>query len=232
MKPQTDQFSRVVLIIALLLLSGCYSSRRTVTFTGLKVAEDMKEPVRVLTVNSVLYTFHTFSFTDSTISGKGSVKMRGGTKDFEGTLRFSDILFIERYKMNYWQLLCIVPMTVAVGFGVSALLEPSKFELRRPIEGSCPFIYSYDGSKYRLEAEAFSTSVSKVLEAETFHVLPSLKPVNNELKVRVSNERPETHVVNSVHLFAVDAGNAASVVLDTNNRAWSVRNAISPVAAY
>ena len=232
MKAQTYRLLNVVLTITLILSSGCYSTRKVSRFADLKDAEYGKESVRALTSNSALYTFNSFTFTDSTITGNGSVKIKGETKDFEGTLRFSDILFLERYKLNYWQTLWIVPMTIAVGFGVSALLEPSKLELTRPVEGSCPFIYSYNGSEYRLEAEAFSTSVSKALEAETFHVLPSLKPAKNELKVRLSDERPETHVVNSVHLFAVDAGNAASVVLDTKNLAWPVFHPLAPTSAF
>jgi hypothetical protein len=48
----------------------------------------------------------------------------------------------------------------------------------------------------------------------------------------VTNERPETHLINSVHLFVGDACEASSAVLDINNTLWSVRNPHAPIAAY
>ena len=68
-----------------------------------------------------------------------------------------------------------------------------------------------------MEAEAFSTAISKSLETQTHHLLPSLNPVKNELKVRIGNQRPETHLINDVDLYAVDAGDFSSLVLDINN---------------
>lgn len=55
--------------------------------------------------------------------------------------------------------------------------------------------------------------------------------MNGSLKVRVANERPETHLINSVQLFAADARETRSVVLDVNNVLWPVNSVTPPISA-
>jgi hypothetical protein len=127
----------------------------------------------------------------------------------------------------------VLPALVGVVSSVSqALSHSSSFEIRRPVGGSsCPSIYAFDGKGYKLEAEAFGTSISRAFEAQTFSLLPSLTSGNGTLNVRVANERPETHVINSAHLFAADARDARSVVLDVDNVLWPLNGATPPTAA-
>jgi len=231
MKLLKSQFTRTLTLIGLLMLSGCYISSRTTTFRELEQTSNQKYPIRALTVDSTLYTFDTFAFTDSTLSGKGSWKKNGSMQKFEGTLKFSNIVLIERIHSNYWKAFWIIPMTVAIIGGISQISQPSEFNIRRPIGGSCPFIYSFNGTDFILEAEAFSTAVSRSMETQTFHVLPSLATVKNKLTIRIKNERPETHMINSVHLYTADSRNGSSVVLDTENNLWTVKNALPPVKA-
>lgn len=233
MKYLIVQFFGAVALIAVVILSasGCYSSRSIRQFSELDKAYVSGDPIRALTVDSILYTFDTFSFTDSTLNGEGNRRLDGVTENFKGSLKFSEIVFMERFRSNGWKALWVVPMAVAIVGGVATLTETSEFSIRRPA-GSCPFVYSFDGSEFILEAEAFSTSISQALEAETFHVLSSLGAIEGELNVRITNERPETHLFNSVNLYAVDAKNSSSVVLDTQNSVWAVNNAIPPKVAY
>lgn len=226
-------FLKSVLIAFIpILLSGCYSSSKTTKFDELAKSQERDNLIRALTVDTTIYTFNRFSYTDSTLTGIGTRKKRGHKKTkYSGTLKFSDIALIERVKPNYWKALWIVPASVFIIAGINALNDISKFEISRPPEGSCPFVYSYDGSKYNLEAEAFSSSVSKALEAETFHLLHAFKPINGRLKVRIRNDRPETHFVNSVHLYAVDAKNSLKVVVGAKNKIWPVYHAIPPLKA-
>jgi len=215
MKNSVNQQLKFLLLIAV-LLSGCYSSSQTTRFDELEKAKEKEYPIRALTVDSTLYTFDSFSFTYSTISGEGRKKWDNSIEEFKGTLNFSDIVFVERLKSNNWKAFWIIPMSLAVMGGVVQLSEPSELYIHRP-GGSCPFVSSYNGSEFVMEAEAFSTAISKSLETQTHHLLPSLNPVKNELKVRIGNQRPETHLINDVDLYAVDAGDFSSLVLDINN---------------
>lgn len=227
------RYWRAVAVFLAVVLSGCYSSSRVTEFQHLREASNQDLTIRLLAVDSTLYTLDTFAFTDSTIFGVGTGTKGGVTAEFEDTLNFSDIVFIERVKRGNSKALWVVPMAIAVGAGLSALMSNDEFEIirKQELEGSCPFIYSYDGSGYVMEAEAFSTSISRSLETRTFHLLPSLVAEEGSLNIRIANERPETHLVNSVHLYAVDVENAATPVPDTENLFWPVTAAEPPVTA-
>lgn len=226
---ENDHFlKRLIPLMMALVLTGCYTSRSVIRYGELVSASNNNEPIRVLTVDSTLHTFTSYTYTDSTLMGSGSRDQDGVKKSYRDTLTYNEIVFVERLSENNWKALWMIPMSAIVVGGAFALLQPSEFEIWRTEGGSCPYLYSYDGSKYVLEAEAFSTAISKALETETYHVLPSLKQTGDQLKVRIANERPETHLFNRINLYAVEAGKASSVVLDIQNNAWPVYNEISP----
>lgn len=224
-----------LLIVSGSVITGCYSTSQVETKQELLFLSVDDNPIRLLTTDSKIYSFKQFTYTDSTISGEG-IRIEGRTEEvFEGSLRFDEIVFIERLEQNNWQAFWIVPMAVGIAYGLPMLLESSFLDVRillpSQTNGSCPYIYSFDGSDFVLEGEAFSTSISRSLESETFHMLHSLQITDDELLVRVSNERPETHLVNKVQLFAVDTHDASSAILDTENTAWPVYEPASPVFA-
>lgn len=228
---QYYHINRWILLIPI-LFSGCYSSSHTVKFYELHEAEHKNEKIRALTKDSTVFTFNKFSFTDSTLMGNGYKKKKGSSEDFDTTLSFSNIIFIERRKTNNWKIVWLIPAAIAVGAGISYLGEPSEFDIRRPIEGSCPYIYSFDGSDYALEGEAFSTSISKAFESESYHILSHLKSANHQVSIQIRNERPETHLINNVSMYAVDLQKANSVVLDSRNRIWPIYHTIPPKSAF
>jgi hypothetical protein len=231
MRSSTYLFSFSVLVI-ILIGGGCSGTYDTTKKSELQQLRG-KGPIRVLTVDSLLYTFETFSFTDSILSGQGILKRNGFVTQFEGSVPFRRIAFIERIEISYWKPVWMIPMLAGIISSFKTMLEGStstKFEIHR--SGSCPFVYAYDGKEFKLEAEAFGTSISKAFEAQTFSLLTFLTPINGLLTVQVRNERPETHLLNSVQLFAADAGIASATVLDINNKLWPVHDANPPSAAH
>ena len=232
MKARTEPLRHLssILLILLVLASGCVSTYETKKKSEL-LELNGRGPLRALTVDSALYTFRTFSFSDLGLNGQGTITRLGIDSAFDGFVPFNRIAFIERIELSVWKGVWVVPMSVAAFAAmIDVMNKPSKFEITRP-SGSCPYVYAFDGKTYKLDAETFGTSVSKAFEAETFSLLPSLRPVDGRLKVRVANERPETHLINSVHLFVGDACEASSAVLDINNTLWPVRKAHAPSAA-
>ena len=222
-----------IILLTVLFDSGCQTSYTTTKRSEI-LALNGQGPIRALTVDSLLYTFDTFSFDDSTISGRGTLKRNGEKTPFDGFVPFRKIVFIERLENSGWKAAWVIPACILVASGTfSALSERSSVEIHRPSGGgSCPYIYSFDGTEFKRDAEAFGTSISKALEGETFSVLPSLTAVDGNLTVRVSNERPETHMINRIQLFAADAGTAQSVVIDNNNNCLPVFHPISPRSAH
>jgi hypothetical protein len=222
-------FLSLLALVAALVGSGCSATYQVKTKSEL-VQREGKGPIRALTVDSLLYTLQTFSFSDLLLSGRGTLKQHGLTAPFEGSIPFNRIVFIEGLETSYWKAVWVVPMMAGVVSGLSAIAEPPQFEIHRS-GSSCPYVYAFDGTQFKLEAEAFGTSISKALEAQTFSLLPSLVPVEGSLTVRVSNERPETHLLNSVNLFAADVPESSSVVLDVDNVLWPLPHVVPPVGA-
>jgi hypothetical protein len=231
-------FPYVLSLVLLLVLGyGCAPMLPGTYQTTLK--SELRElkgvgPIRALTIDSLLYTFGTFSFDDSLLSGNGTVKEHRITSPFRGSVPFRRIVFLERTEPSTMKTLWALPMIVgAFVYAETELGKGPNFSIWRPSPtgSSCPTIYAFDGKRYRLEAEAFGISISKSFQAETYSALSLLTPVEGELKIRVANERPETHVINSVHLFASDARDARSVVLDVNNVLWPLNGATPPTAA-
>lgn len=231
MKTINYYYLSAILLSILLFVNGCIPSSRTVdTMKDLREAQRKDQPIRILTADSRIYTLNPYYLNGNSISGNGTVEYKNDKKGFSGEIPYSDIELIERLKPNLGQGFWIIPASLAITGGLVTLMEPQEFTIER-IEGSCPFIYAYDGTDYKLEAESFSTSISKALEGQTYHHLPSLKPVDNKLKIRVANERPETHIFNSMELFMVDALDASSIVLDVNNKVWPVYYEQAPRSA-
>lgn len=218
--------------IAVSVIIGCLSSYDTTDARDLSRLNG-KGPLRALTVDTTLYTLDTFTFDDSTISGSGFSKHGAITAPFSGTLSMGRILFIERLEVSTWKTVLFVPMALAVIAGVAWTMSEAQGRLYiRPNSGSCPYVYAFDGNAFRMEGEAFGTSLSRAFEAQTLCALPDLVPANGALTIRLSNERPETHLINSVRLFAADARDATAVALDIHDVLWPVSKAISPSAAH
>ncbi len=225
-------FIAICLILALIAGTGCTGTYNTTLKSELKDCEG-EGPLRALTIDTLLYTFEKFTFTDSLLSGSGTLKKNDKTAPFSGSVPFRRIAFIERTETSYWKPVWVIPMVAGVAALAGVVFSlPPEFEIWRPSDGSsCPSIYAFDGKEYKLEAEAFGTSISKAFEARTFNVLPSLTPANGNLHVRVANERPETHLINSVRLFAADARGSRSAVLDVNNVLWPLDSPAAPSSA-
>ncbi len=219
-----------LLLAVVLLAEGCAVSRNSTKKSELYGMRGVG-PLRALTVDSKLYTLEKFSFNDSLLHGVGTLRHAGYTSKFEGSIRFDSIAFLERKEDSFTQAAWVVPMVVIASAGVLMLPNAPAFSIHYAGSSSCPFVYSYNGSGYTLDTEVFGTSVSKVMEAQTYSMLPSLVADGGVAHIRVSNERPETHMVNNVKLYAADAGRYPGCALDTKNRLWPLPHAVPPRSA-
>ncbi|MCZ7557502.1 MAG: hypothetical protein M5R41_13970 [Bacteroidia bacterium] len=221
---------RCLLLACLLFLMGCAVSHDTTKRSELYEMRGVG-PLRALTIDSRLYTFEKFSFDDSTLHGSGTLRRDGVTRPFDGSVRFDSIAFLEREESSFLQGAWVVPMAVFVAGGLLTLSSPPIFSIHYAKSSSCPFVYSWDGVDYTLDTEVFGTSVSKAMEARTYSILPSLVTDGGVARIRVSNERPETHMINDVKLYAADMERYHGCALDTENRLWPLPAALAPVAA-
>ena len=107
---------KIFILAIIIFVSGC-STYQIKTKSELKKQEE-KGPIRALTLDSCLYTLEEFSFSDSLLTGRGTLKKDGKKTKFTGSVPFNRIVFIEGRTMNYWKALWIVPMAASVTSGL------------------------------------------------------------------------------------------------------------------
>ena len=225
-------FNKILFLFVSLLLLKCSSVKEVTTYNDLITTSEKGDIQLVTTDTSVYYLDKNFSFTDSSITGTGIKEKNNLTEDFKGELLFRNVSHIQTQKIDFWKSLLFVGATSAILIaGVPVITEGSGLTVTPEIvypsgggEGSCPYIYSWDGNKFVLEGEAFGVGLGKKLEYETCTVVPHLKNQNGKLRVRLTNERPESHFFNRVKLVAVETDVNSKVYTDNHNSLWAVKN--------
>ena len=83
---------------------------------------------------------------------------------------------------------------------------------------SCPFIYSWDGSKYVFDAEPYGGAIAHGLEKDDYTELGQLRADDGRYKLRMTNEVDETQMTNLTELWVVDHPAGARVVPDIEGK--------------
>jgi len=96
---------------------------------------------------------------------------------------------------------------------------------------SCPFIYSWDGTRYVFEAEPYGGAVTRGLERDDYGVLPTLKSEGGAYRLLVTNEVNETQMTNLFSLWAVDHAPGVRVVPDEWGRLHTLSGTLPPSSA-
>ena len=225
----------------LFALGGCATSQKIATrdeFANLTA----DRPLTVYAQDDRVYQLRQHVLADSVIHGSGALSQRGDTTPFEGAIPFGEIIAVKTDSRSLIKGLAVVGITalfvtyLAEGTGSSGGLTATEdFLYHWPSGGggsSCPYIYAWDGARYELQAEPFGIALGKALELTTLHLLPAARAENGVVRLRLTNEREETHYVNSIQLRVIDLGAASAAVLDGNGRAWPLSHPVAPVTGH
>ncbi len=99
--------------------------------------------------------------------------------------------------------------------------------------GSCPFIYSFDGEEYHFEHESMAWAVDRSLETTSYGTLRKLREVNGKYYVKITEELPEQSFLNSFRLFTVDYPAERGVIevfADIKGKSHTIKERISPIS--
>ncbi len=118
--------------------------------------------------------------------------------------------------------------TAGVGIWTLLLVVVSRASSSR---GSCPHVYSFDGERYRLDADPVSGALFAGAERDDVDRLESLRAVDGEYRVRVANDLEETDHIDSLALVVADAPADVEVLPTQANRLVGVRGAVTPLSA-
>ncbi|MFH1861231.1 MAG: hypothetical protein ABH878_00325 [bacterium] len=139
---------------------------------------------------------------------KGDSLMGGGVwydltrrdSTFVGGVHSDSVAFLEYYVKE----LEAGPMLGGLAVPVLIMASTTNPEIRKAIFGSCPTIYSDNGSNLFLEAECFSYSIAPRYEAADLDRLDHAAAQNGELAIILKNEALETHYINELKLVTLD----------------------------
>jgi hypothetical protein len=96
---------------------------------------------------------------------------------------------------------------------------------------SCPFVYSWDGTRYVFDAEPYGGAISRGLERDDYARLENLRPEKGLYKLLVTNEVNETQMTNMMELWVIDHPPGARVLPDLTGGLHLVSRPIPPVNA-
>ena len=174
-------------------------------------------------VSGDVYLLHAWQVLDSGAALQGTGKRYDASRKLvDGgtfTLATDSITLLEATLTNHRMPAGIVllgAVTLVYGAVSAACLADPK-----SCFGSCPTFYVWDGTREVLQAEGFSASFARVLEATDLDALPAARPRGSRVDVIMRNEAQETHVVRTVQLRAVERRPGAKVFATGDRRFFS-----------
>ena len=124
-----------------------------------------------------------------------------------------------------------VRTTLAV-IGVAAGIFVGVVAIALATKESCPFVYSWDGTRYVFDAEPYGGAITRGLERDDYGELEHLRPDSSGLyRLLVTNEVNETQYTNAMRLLVVDHRPGSRFEMDEFGRLHAVSSAVSPTSA-
>ncbi len=122
-------------------------------------------------------------------------------------------------------------MTTVAALGVMALAAAVLGVIVALTKESCPFIYSWDGQQFVLDAEPLGGAVCEGLRRSDYSRLDHLEPVDGRYRLLVRNEVSETQYLDHVKLLVVDHPAGYEAISDTVGNLYLVGETMAPFLA-
>jgi hypothetical protein len=223
-----------VLLTLVIIFNGC-SARKEITDYS-QITKSKPDKLIIFCRDSSLITLDQYYLeSDSVIKGTGILE-KNGSANFNGDINMSEINYIAGESSGFFRGLVSVALVGTVAVALLSQSDVNKgvsYDLKFPIgnASSCPFLYSLGEKGYVLEGEAFGTGLGRGMETSTSIVLRNLDKNQHRMKLRFTNERPETHYFNYIEIDAVDHDKNSDIIADNNENYIPVYSKICPVEA-
>ncbi len=99
----------------------------------------------------------------------------------------------------------------------------------RPAGGSCPYIYSFDGSSYVFDSETYAGAIARGLERTDVDNLEHLRPAGGVYRLALANEMDETQYTDEIALLVADHPSGTRVFPDASGAARVVGRGTEPL---
>ena len=199
------------------LATGCTKTRQLDRADWGALTGD--EPITVVTHGGDRHELKEYQIFTSGVVGQG-----------EGErieLPLDSIALVEVRESNTaGTVLAILGAATAVGV-VIALTQSTE----KPEPASCPFVYSFDGERYRFDSETFAGAIAPGLDRTDFDNLEHLRPVAERYRLRLVNGRPETQYTYELKLIVVDHPRGTEAIPDRAGEVHVMSDLQAPLTA-
>ena len=97
-------------------------------------------------------------------------------------------------------------------------------------KSSCPFVSTFDGEQYIVQGELFGGAVNRKLERSDYLPL-TIRPVNGEFQLRISNELKEKQFTNFADLIVIEHNKNIQAGIGSDGNIYQISNPVSPTVA-
>jgi hypothetical protein len=210
----------MVLAVLLSLGSGCYVKKVQKLPTA-SVPQPEKE--KIVGVTTIKGADVSFDPPGATIAD-GKLTAVVNKTPYELPLDQIQRLWVERKEISQARTIGLVAaVVVGVAVVVVGIVAATK--------NSCPFVYSWDGSKYVFDAEPYGGAISRGLEKDDFSELGLLREQDGLYRLRMTNEVDETQLTNLAELWVVDHPAGTRVVPDIQGKLHTLSAPQAPLSA-
>jgi len=204
----------IAMVLAVLLsLSGC-TVHKVDKVPAASVVQPLPDKERIVGVTTVKGEDVSFDEPGATIVNGA---LHGWVKKTAYELPMDQVqrLWVDREQISTARTVGLVA-GIAVGtiVVVAAIIAATK--------NSCPFIYSWDGTRYVFDAEPYGGAIARGLEKDDYSELGQLREEDGRYKLRMTNEVNETQMTNLTELWVVDHPAGTRVVPDIQGKLHTV----------
>jgi hypothetical protein len=149
------------------------------------------------------------------------------------SIPLSDIRLVSVRTVNVFPtVLANLGLIIVVGALVAAAASAGTPRVTTPPGSSCPFLYSYNGENYVLDAELYGAAICQGLKRTEWASMDNVKEVNGQYKILLTNQLNETQYTDELKLIAVDHPRGLQIVPDILGRIHTFSRPLSPSKAY
>lgn len=216
--------------VLMLIAGGCTSWKPVVTPSASAPGTDTLAKYRITTADGRVWRFADVYFRNDSLIGR---QLSEGLPYVPG-LPVGKINFVEVETFNVAGSVFLAASLIAVVAAVvgSDMDRPTPPPSTKPIV-SCPLIYSWDGSEYRLDSGTFGGAITPGLARTDMDNLIHARSFGGVLRFRMTAEAPETEHVDAITVLAVDhpAGTTVAPDARANTTYHVVGDLRGPIAA-
>lgn len=216
------------LILLPCYLAGCYRWQPSTVSPG----EPTDKPNTVMRVTLADGSDHTLG--QVWIAGDTLHGFTQGWRPKLVSLQLSDIQYVEVRRTDpvaTTAMVVLLTASIVTAIVVAANTSPEPPPPPREMEG-CPLVYSWDGSRWRLDSGTFGAAIAHALARTDVDLLEYARPDGDRLRLRLTTEQNETDYTDALSVLAVDHAPGVGIAPDGDGVLHSVGPLVPPRSAH